>query len=144
MRFNSKSITIVCSVAALSLGMFGCHGQYSGTTGYMPPSTNAIPASQSGGGIERTAKKKVKIQSGCGHRLHIVIAGIVNCRFREEGYGNGIFTVTNHETGIIGVTPSSGDKSTVFTIVGLVLGSGHLVWKDSKGREYKIAVRVTL
>lgn len=141
MRFNAKSIVIAASLAALSFGMIGCHGQYPGTSGYMPPSASALPAAPMSG---MQPDKKVEIKSTCGHRLHIVIAAIVDCRFREKGYGNGTFTVTDKEQGIVAVTPQSGGKSTVFTIVGLVLGSGHLVWKDTKGHKFTIAVRVTL
>lgn len=146
MRLNSKSIVIAGSLAALTLGMIGCHGQDPGSAGYMPPSTSVLPASAIGGmqPAKDHGKKDIDIKSNCGHALHIVIAGIVNCRFREKGYGNGTFTVTDKEQGIVTVSPGSGGKSTVFTIVGLVVGSGHLIWKDTKGRHFKMAVRVTL
>lgn len=143
MRFSLKSITAFGGIAALSLGLIACHGQYPGGTAYMPASTSA--AVPPGGGIDTTGKKsKIKIQSSCGHHLHIVLAGIVNCKFREKRYQNGTFAVTDNEQGIIEVAPQSGTRSTVFTVVGLVLGSGDLVWKDTKGHQYKIAVSVTL
>jgi hypothetical protein len=144
MRFNSKSISLAASAAALSLSMVACHGQYPGSTGYMPTSTSALPASQVGGIQPAGKKRDIDIHASCSHRLHIVIAGIVDCRFRERGYENGTFTVTDEEKGIVGVTPQSGTQSTVFTIVGLLVGGGHLVWKDTKGNEYKILVKVTL
>jgi hypothetical protein len=141
MRFNSKSITIAGGVAALTLSLIGCHGQSPAGSGYMPPSTSALPGSQMGS-MDRD--KKVEIKSSCSHRLHIVIAAIVDCKFREKGYGAGIFTVSNDVNGIVTVSPQSGDRRTVFTILGAVIGTGHLVWKDAKGHDYKIAVRVTL
>ena len=143
MRFNFKSITLAGGVAALSLSMAACHGGYPGGASYVPASSAALSAPQ-GGSFDPAAKKKKRIESSCGHHLHIVVAGIVNCRFREKGYGDGVFTVTNNEQGIIEVTPQSGTQATVFTIVGLVLGSGDLMWKDTKGHHYKVAVSVTL
>jgi|SRR5579863_3395573 len=147
MSFIVKSIVTASTLAALTLSMIGCHGQYPGGTGYVPASTTALPASQAGGAMQPAKdkdKRDIDIKSNCGHALHIVIAGIVNCRFRERGYGDGTFAVTDKEQGIITVSPQSGDRTTVFTILGLVAGSGHLVWKDSKGRQFKMAVRVTL
>lgn len=147
MKFDSKSIVIAGTLAALSLSMIGCHGQSPGGAGYVPSSTTVLPASQMGEGLQPANdknKEDIDIKSNCGHALHIVIAGIVNCRFREKEYGDGTFAVTDKEQGIISVSPQSGDRTTVFTIAGLIVGSGHLVWKDSKGRQFKMAVRVTL
>jgi hypothetical protein len=145
MRFNSKSIIIAGSIAALSLGMVACHGQSPGDSAYVPTSTAALPASGLGSAIQPAGKKRdIDIHSSCSHRLHIVLLGIVDCRFLERKYQNGIFSVTDEEKGIVSVYPSQGTHSTVFTITGLVLGSGHLVWKDTKGNQYKIGVKVTL
>ena len=87
---------------------------------------------------------RAKIISSCGKHVHIVIAGIVDCKFREPGYGGGTFTLTNDTKGIVVISPSSGTKSTTFTILGALLGSGHFVVKDAKGRELRVTVKVTL
>ena len=71
---------------------------------------------------------------------HILIAGLVDCKFSEDGY-NGDFSVANDTNGIVLVTPSTGAKSTTFTIVGLVIGSGKLVWSDSKGNKFNMKVK---
>ena len=143
MRFISKSFAITAGAAILSLGMIACHSQYPGNAGYMPTTPTALSAQQVGGGIEPLGKKG-QIESACGHRLRIVIAGILNCRFHEKGYGDGTFTIVNHETGIVGVTPSSGTKATKFTVLGLVAGRGFFLVKDTKGNKYKVRVSVTL
>ena len=142
MRFNPKNFGITAA-AILSLGTVACHGQSPATSGYMPATTVALPGSQADRPIEPFSKKG-QIDSGCGHRLHIVIAGILNCRFREPGRKDGTFTVYNHESGIVEVTPTSGTRATTFTIVGLVAGSGYILVKDAKGGRYKMRVTVTL
>jgi hypothetical protein len=141
MRFNSKSIVLAGSLAALTLSLVACHGQSPGGAAYVPASTSALPVSQVGP-LDRD--KKVDIESTCGHRLHIVIAAVVDCKFHEKGYGAGLFTVSNDVNGIVTVSPQSGDRRTVFTILGALVGTGHLTWKDSKGNEFKITVKVTL
>jgi hypothetical protein len=75
--------------------------------------------------------------------LHLVVAGLVDCKFNENGY-NGDFSVANDTKGIVLVTPSSGAQATTYTIVGLVIGSGKLVWSDSKGNKFTMKVKVTL
>jgi hypothetical protein len=142
MRFYSKSFSIVAGVAILSLGTIACHSQYPGSSGYMPTATTALPASHASGGIQPFGKKG-QIDSGCGQHVHIVIAGILDCRFREKGYG-GTFTIVNHESGIVEVTPTSGTQATKFTIVGLVVGSGYILVKDKKGNQYKMRISVAL
>jgi hypothetical protein len=140
--FISKSFGLAAAIAILSLSMVACHGQSPSSAGYVPM-TPALSAQQ-GGGIVDPFGKKARIESACGHRLRIVIAGILSCRFREKGYGNGTFTIVNHESGIIGVTPSSGTRATKFTILGLVAGSGYFLVKNTKGDRYKVRVSVTL
>lgn len=142
MSFNPKSLTIIAGIAALSLSVIGCNGQVPGNTGYVPTSTNAASLIDSGVGADHH-KKKIDIESNCGSVLRIVIAGLVNCKFHEKGY-NGSFTVANDTKGIVLVTPSSGPRTTPFTIVGLVLGTGKLVWSDSNGKKFNMRVRVTL
>ncbi len=143
MRFNSKNFGIAAAIAIMSLSMIACHGQYPANAGYVPTTTTALPAQQGGGGVDPLGKKG-QIESACGHRLRIVIAGILNCRFHEKGYRNGTFTIVSHESGIVEVTPTSGTRATKFTIVGLVAGSGYFLVKDTKGDRYKVRVSVTL
>lgn len=143
MRFISKNLGIAI-VAILALSTIGCHGQYPGNTGYMP-STTAASAGQGAGGIEPSGKgTKGDIDTPCGTRIHIVIAGILNCRFREKHYKSGTFTIVNDEQGIVEITPTSGTQATKFTIVGLLVGSGHILVKDSKGNQDTLRVTVGL
>jgi hypothetical protein len=142
MRFNPRNFGITAA-AILSLGTVACHGQDPATSGYVPTSTVALPGSQASQPIEPLGQKG-QIDSGCGHRLHIVIAGILSCRFREPGRKDGTFTIANHESGIVEVTPASGTQATAFTIVGLVAGSGYILVKDARGGRYKMRVTVTL
>jgi hypothetical protein len=140
--FIPKSIIIAAGIAALSLSVIGCQGNPSGNTGYVPASAGAgLAISQP---IGDKHKKQPEITSNCSHRLHLVVAGLVDCKFREKGYKGGMFTVANDTKGLVLVTPSSGTQGTTFTIVGLVLGSGKLVWSDSNGNKYPIRVKVTL
>lgn len=144
MSFNLKSIIVTAGIAALSLSATGCNGQVPGNAGYMPTGTSTASLVQPGTGADRFHKKKKgEIESNCGRRLHILIAGLVDCKFSEDGY-NGDFSVANDTNGIVLVTPSTGAKSTTFTIVGLVIGSGKLVWSDSKGNKFNMKVKVTL
>lgn len=138
MSFNPKSIIVAAGIVALSLSAVGCNGQVPGTTGYVPSS---VASAVSADGFQ---KKDIDIKSNCGHTLHLVIAGLVDCKFREKGYGSGTFTVANDTNGIVLVTPSSGTEATTFTIVGLVLGGGKLVWSDSHSRKFTVKVKVTL
>ena len=141
MRFNLKNLGLAAAVATLSLSTVACHSQYPGSAGYMPTTTTAQSASQPDG-LDPMSKKD-DIRSGCGHHENIVIAGIVNCRFREKGY-TGKFTIDNHESGIVSVSPSSGTRDTTFTIVGLVSGAGFFSVKDSEGNKFKVRVTVAL
>lgn len=142
MSLTSKRFLIAAAAAILSLGTVGCHGQYPGGSGYMPAATTALPPSQAGG--ITPLGKKGKIESGCGKRIHIVVAGILDCRFHEANRKDTTFTIVNDESGIVEVSPSSGNQSTTFTIVGLVAGSGYILVKDSKGDKYKMRITVTL
>jgi hypothetical protein len=122
--------------------MVACHGQTPGSSSYIPTNSTALSESQSGQGLASPDVRK--IISSCGQHVHIVLAGIVDCKFREPGYGGGTFTLTNDTKGIVVISPSSGTKSTTFTILGALLGSGHFVVKDAKGRELRVRVKVTL
>jgi len=141
MRFNLKRIGLAAGAIAFSLTMVACHGQSPGSSGYIPTNSSAFSAPQA-----RLAAldEEREIISSCGKHVHIVLAGIVDCKFREPDYGDGTFTLTNDTKGIVVISPMSGTKSTTFTILGAVLGSGHFVVKDAKDRELRVTVKVTL
>jgi hypothetical protein len=143
MRFNLQRFGLAAGAAAFSLTMAACHGQSPGSAGYIPTGSSALSAPQAGLGSDSPDAKR-KIVSSCGDHIHIVLAAIVDCKFRERGYGGGTFTLENHTKGIVVISPSSGTKATTFTILGAVLGSGNFVVKDTKGRDLKVTVRVTL
>jgi hypothetical protein len=124
---------ITGGAAFLSLLLTACSGQSSNAT-YVPPATTTSSA---------VALKGDAIKSTCGKRIHIVIAGIIDCKFSEQGYG-GNFKVYNKTKGIILITPNHGTKDTVFTVIGLAIGRGSFLVKDHQGNELIIKVRVTL
>lgn len=139
MQLNRHLIRLMAGVLALILGAVACHGAPTGGTGYVPVS-NSAAAPQA---ILPDGKASGDIRSTCGKRLHIVLLAIVDCRFKENGY-NGQFNIVNKTNGIVTISPMSGDSSTVFTILGAVIGSGSFVIKDQKGHHLKLKVRVTL
>lgn len=141
MRFNLQRIGFAAAAVAFSLTMVACHGQTPGSSSYIPTNATALSA-QSGSGVASPDVRK--IISSCGKHVHIVLLGIVDCKFREAGYGDGTFTLTNDTKGIVVISPSSGTKATTFTILGAVLGSGHFTVKDAKGRHLSVTVKVTL
>ncbi len=141
MRFNLQRVGFAAAAVALSLTMVACHGQTPGSSSYIPTNATALSA-QSGSGVASPDVRK--IISSCGKHVHIVLLGIVDCKFREAGYGDGTFTLTNDTKGIVVISPSSGTKATTFTILGAVLGSGHFTVKDAKGRHLSVTVKVTL
>jgi hypothetical protein len=145
MRFNLKRTGFAAGAVALSLAMVACHGQSPGSSGYIPSNSTALSVPQAGAGLTAPdAKRKIQIVSSCGKHVHIVLLGILDCRFRERGYGDGTFTLANDTKGVVVITPMSGSQSTKFTILGALLGSGHFVVKDAKGRQLKVTVKVTL
>lgn len=145
MRFIFNRIGFAAGAIGLSLTMVACHGQSPGSSGYIPSNSTTLSVPQAGAGLAAPdAKRKVEIVSSCGKHVHIVLLGIVDCRFREKGYGNGTLTITNDTQGIVVISPMSGTQSTKFTILGALVGSGHFTVKDSKGRQLKVKVKVTL
>lgn len=142
MTFIAKSFAPVAVFAAVAFGVAGCHGQASGGTGYMPAATSALPAGQGGSAAMIEVDAKHKIKSTCGDRVHIVLLGFVDCKFQEKGFG-GVFKVYNHTKGLVGITPSSGTKTTTFTITGLLAGKGSFLIKDQHGHHLKVRVHVT-
>jgi hypothetical protein len=145
MRFSFNRIGFAAGATALSLAMVACHGQSPGNASYIPSNSTTLSVPQAGAGLAAPdAKHKVQIVSSCGKLVHIVLLGIVNCRFREKGYGDGTLTITNDTNGIVVISPMSGTQATKFTILGALVGSGHFTVKDSKGRQLKVRVKVTL
>jgi hypothetical protein len=142
MRFNLHRIGFAAAAVAFSLTMTACHGQTPGSGSYIPSNSTALSASHSAS--DSASPDVRKILSSCGKHVHIVLAGIVDCKFREPGYGGGTFTLTNDTQGIIVISPMSGTRETTFTILGAVLGSGHFTVKDAKGRQLRVTVKVTL
>jgi hypothetical protein len=115
--------------------MTACGGAPSGNQGYVPPS--------SAGAAFVLPDKKESITSTCGKRIHILVAGFVDCKFKEKGYG-GNFKVTNAFKGLISISPDKGNKDTAFTVTGLVVGKGYFLVRDTHKNSLKVRVRVTL
>jgi hypothetical protein len=131
--------------AAFSLGLVACHGASSGQSSYVPTSSDVVtPQSGSGNALDNIAPDKRKhapaIVSTCGDRVHIVVLGIVGCKFREAGYA-GWFKIHNDTKGIIMITPKSGNSGTTFDIVGVAKGSGDFI-VYSKNQSLVVHVRV--
>jgi hypothetical protein len=140
---NLQRIGLAAGAIAFSLTMAACHGQMPGSSGYIPPSSSTSSTTEIGSGVAAPDTKH-RIISSCGKHVNIVLLGIVDCRFREPGYGDGTFTLPNHTNGIVVISPSSGTRSTKFTILGAVLGSGYFTVKGAKGRKLRVTVKVTL
>jgi hypothetical protein len=133
---------LVLAVAILALTAAGCQGGGpSSATQLMPASTGAAQSVTTGGTFGSDMKQKPQIISSCGKHIKIVLLGIMNCRFHEVKY-DGDFTITNHTNGLIGITPTSGDKTTTFTITGLILGSGYFLVQDTNKTKLKVFVKV--
>jgi hypothetical protein len=145
MRNYLKRIGIAAGVAAFSISMVACHGQSPGSSGYVPTGSPALSVPQAGAGLAAPdAKHKIKIVSSCGKHVKIVLLGILDCKFKEQGYGDGTFTLKNDTKGIVVITPSSGTQDTTFTILGALVGSGHFQVKDTRGHSLRVSVRVAL
>jgi hypothetical protein len=100
-------------VAALSLALAACHGGSTGTSSYVPAGSSALQSGPAGI-IVGPDVLSGDIDSNCGKRIHIVVAGIIDCKFDEKGYGNRTFTLTDHTNGLILISPTSGNRHTVF------------------------------
>jgi hypothetical protein len=143
MKFIMKSFAQVAVITAISFAVAGCHGQGPGASGYVPAGAGALPEAQTPGlaPISPDAKSH-KIKSTCGERIHIVLLGVVDCKFNEKGFG-GTFKVYDHTKGLIAISPSSGTKATTFTVTGLLVGKGSFLIKDQRGNHLKVRVHVT-
>src|ERR1700744_1472137 len=119
MKQRVNPFRLVLAAGVLAIAAAGCQGGAPSNAAYMPTSTGAAPAISTSGMALPDKKNKPKIVSSCGQHIKIVLLGIVDCRFHEQGY-SGSFTITNNTNGLIGITPMTGDKKTTFTITGLL------------------------
>lgn len=134
-----RSFAIITATATLSLALAACQSQ-SPPSAYVPTRGANVPAGRAlSPGVPDGSGA---IKSTCGDRIHIVLAGFVDCKFKEQHYG-GTFRVYNRTRGLVSVTPSEGTKTTTFTVTGLLLGRGAFLIKDQHGHHFIMHVRVT-
>ena len=122
-------------IAALALLLAACHGASSGNA---PPLPAGAPS------VVSNAPDSGQIISSCGHRVRIVLAGIVTCRFHEVGDPNATFKLKDDTHGLILISPLTGNSTTNFTITGLVIGSGHFTVHAGRPARLVVRVRVVL
>ena len=142
MRFNSKSLSYAVLAASISLGLAACRGPSSSGPAYVPSAATNL--SQTHGESVGSPDNVGRITSTCGRQIHIVVAGLIDCRFHERGYGDGKFTIRDHTKGIVLITPLEGTRKTRFTITGAVVGRGFFVVRDTRGNYLVVRVRVTI
>jgi hypothetical protein len=144
MGLNRQLIRLVAGAATLVLGAVACHGASPSGTGYVPVGASSIVAPQANGaGAALPDRVSGDIDSTCGNRLHIVLLGIVDCKFKEKGY-DGNFNIFNKTKGIVTISPSSGNSDTTFTILGAVIGRGAFFVRDKDRHHLILRVKVTL
>jgi len=133
-----KALRVAACVAVL-FSIVACQASPNATQGFAPygPYTTAA-ANGDAASVNNDA-----IKSSCGDKIHIVVAGIVDCKFREHGYG-GMFTLRDHTNGLIAISPLKGDRTTKFTITGVLVGRGYFVVTDTHRNKLRVRVRVTL
>jgi len=138
-----QRIWLVPGLAAASLILAACHGGSSETAPYLP--ANGMSSQQSADrGIQPDADRG-ELLSSCGHRIRIVLTGIVDCHFHELGASpKDVFTLKNDTSGLILISPTTGNRHTTFTITALLVGAGHFTVKDGKRDRLVVKVRVTL
>jgi hypothetical protein len=141
MNQRVNPVRFVLALAVLALSAAGCSGGSPSSAQYTPTSTGA--AQTPAGAIASPDMNKVPIVSSCGSHIKIVVLGFQTCRFHEPGY-TGSFNVTDHTNGLIGISPASGDKKTLFTVSALLVGSGYFLVEDSNGKKLRVHVKVTL
>jgi hypothetical protein len=132
MPLRSRILRIIIGPAMLSLGLAACGGGSPTSPAYVPANDSSILAPNA----------KVAISSTCGDRVHIVLLGVVNCKFKEKNYG-GNFKITVATKGLVSIDPLKGTKDTKFTVTGLILGKGYFLIRDDRKNTLKVRVRVT-
>ena len=136
----SKAIRLFAG-AALVLGMVACQGGATAPQSFAP--YGSAPAVSTPGNAV-LPDKDVDIKSSCGRKVHVVVAGLVDCRFHEHGYGNGLFKIDDHTNGLVTISPTQGDRRTKFTVTGVAVGSGYFFVTDANNHKLRVRVRVTL
>src|SRR5271165_7590182 len=108
MGLNRQLIRALAGAAALILGVIACHGASTGSTGYVPTGGSSLAAPQANGAGAAAVPDRVSgdLDSTCAKHLHIVLLGIVDCKFKEKGY-DGTFRIFNKTRGIVTISPSS-------------------------------------
>jgi hypothetical protein len=143
MKFSLKGLSYAAALASLTLSVAACSGGASPNgTAYVP--SGAANVSQPASGGAASPDRHMRIDSTCGRRIHIVVAGLVDCRFHERGYGDGKFTIHDHTKGIVLISALEGTRKTRFTITGAVVGRGFFLVRDTRGNYLVVRVRVTL
>ncbi len=142
--FHQQRLRLVTGLAAFALILTACHGGSSGTSTFVPANSTSVTAPQSDAGAMPDHNRGSEIRSSCGRHVHILLAGFVACHFREPGYGDGTFTLTDQTHGLVGISPTSGNRHTRFTITGLVVGSGRFTVRDDHHNHIVVHVHVTL
>lgn len=122
---------------ALALGLVlltavACQGRSSSTSGYVPVGTN----------VATPEMMQAKIISSCGTKIRIVLLGSVECRFHENNHPLRVFTLVNHTSGLVSISPSSGTKLTTFTVTAILLGSGYFTVKDTDGNQLNVKLEI--
>ncbi len=143
-HLSIQRLRLFTGIVAVSLFLAACHGGSSGTAPYVPSSSLSSQAGDQG--LAPNDNDRGEIRPSCGHHVHIVLAGIINCRFHEIGDRDALFTLKNDTHGLILISPMSGNRHTKFTITGLVVGSGHFTVraKGDPGHVLVVTVKVTL
>jgi hypothetical protein len=132
MPLPSRILPIIIGPAILSLGLAACGGGSPTSPAYVPVNNSSILAPNA----------KVVIGSTCGDRVHIILLGVVTCKFNEKHYG-GNFKITVATKGLVSIDPMKGTKDTKFTVTGLILGKGYFLIRDDQKNTLKVRVRVT-
>lgn len=142
MKSTRSRALLMAFAASLALSIVACHGGTPGSSAYVPAGDASVSQPEDGGAA--SSDRAGRIASTCGRHIHIVVAGLVDCRFHERGYGDGKFTIRDHTKGIVLIGPLDGTRKTRFTITGAVVGRGFFVVRDTHGNYMVVRVRVTV
>jgi hypothetical protein len=84
------------------------------------------------------------VESSCGNHVRIIVAGILDCRFTQDGNHGGTVNIdTSHLMGIATVTPTSGTTKTDFEVIGVLSGQGYFI-VETQTRKMRVVVSVSL